>query len=188
MKNYWLVVVMTFILASCGNSETSEQDFVVDTKQELLDRITELETQVFTADQGLDKTKGNQLLQAYISFTNNYHDDTNRCEFTLRAADIAQGLQRYSNCLALYKNLHEGCPSHDMKEEAAYMIAVVHHDFLNDRETAQKHYQYFIDTYPDHHLAKDAQARINMLYMTDAQLIEEFKKMNEEQAANTEKE
>lgn len=186
MKNYCLILVLTIILASCADTKTSDEEVAANVKQELYERIIELEPQVFTADKGLDKTLGNQLLQAYISFTNNYHEDTNRCEFTFRAANVAQGLQRYSNCLALYKNLHEGCPGHNMQEEAAYMIAVVHHDFLKDRGTAEKHYQYFIDTYPDHHLAKDAQARINTLYMTDAQLIEQFKKMNAGQATNTE--
>lgn len=184
MKNYWIIIMLALFIGSCGDSPVTEENKAVDEKQALLERILELEPQVFTEEKGLDKTMGNQLLQAYITFTNNYHDDTNRCEFTLRAADIAQGLQRYSNCLALYTNLHEGCPGHDMQEEAAYMIAVVHHDFLNDRETAKKHYEYFIETYPDHHLAKDAQARISMLYMTDSQLIEKFKKQNANQANN----
>lgn len=188
MKRSLFILTIAAMFLACGEDKNPEETAAADVKQELLDRIHELEPQVFTPEAGLDKTKGNQLLQAYITFTNNYHEDTNRCEFTLRAADIAQGLQRYSNCLALYKNLHEGCPGHDMQEEAAYMIAVVHHDFLNDRETAKKHYEYFIETYPNHHLAKDAQARIDMLYMTDAQLIEQFKKINQQQADNTESE
>lgn len=175
-------LLLTIVLTTIGCNETSEnpvqREETPDAKQELLDKIASLEASVMDENGRIDRSEGNQLLRAYINFTNQYHEDDMRCDYTVQAAKLAQGLERYTQAIELYTNVYQGCLTHKLNVESLFMIAVIHHNFLNDRETAKKHYEDFIEHHADHPLAADAQSMLDMLYMTDDQIIEKFKKNN----------
>jgi len=186
MKYLIFLCIPVLLLVACdSNSKKDPQSLTKSessgtNKETLLQTIHSLEKQVFEDDKGFQKDIASQLLLAYIDFSNNYFDDDNRCDFTLKAAQLAQGLQKYRQAIKLYQNVSGGCQNYEMQEEAYFMIAVIYQDFLNDREQAKKYYENFIADFPDHHLAEDAQARIDMLYMTDEEIIEHFKALNAE--------
>jgi TolA-binding protein len=177
--NRLLFLVIVVLMAACdsGNGDkTSEQS--ADDKQEILDQIAEYEQHAFAEKVRMDKTAGHQLLILYKKFANNYHDDPLAAEYLFKAGEIARNLGKYQQALSLFTNVHDGFPDYDKKVETAFIIAFIYDNDLNDREMAQKQYEKVIEFYPDHQFAKDAQARLLTLYMTDEELIKFFKEKN----------
>lgn len=171
------IAIFSLIISSCGDADSGNPVGAPnnsDLKAELQGRIDQLSGTLFDEEGNFKKLEAGQLLAVYIDYTNAFHEDTKTCEYRLQAAELAQTLERYRQAIELYRNVNEGCPDFQFAPQSVFMIAVIHQDFMNDREGAKKYYEEFIRLYPDHELTKDAMARINTLYMTDEEIVRMF--------------
>jgi tetratricopeptide (TPR) repeat protein len=164
-------------LISCGDSPQAEVS-VADDKEMLLERIHTCEANALSGEVKIDKVKGHELLRSYLDYANAYRDDSIAAVYLFKAGDVARNLGRYKQAISILTNLHDGFPKHSKKAETAFLIGFIYDNDLNDREMAKKAYEDVIELYPTHTLARDAQARIQTLYMTDEEMIKMFQQKN----------
>jgi tetratricopeptide (TPR) repeat protein len=186
-SKFWLFLLASVVAMGCSNSDDGNPIDTPDLsklKSELEGKVQNLSGAIFDQEMGFDKAKAEELLQVYITYTNQFHDDSKTCDYRVKAAELAQNLGKYQQAIELYKNVSEGCPTHDLAPQCAFMIAVVYHDYINDRETAKKYYEEFINRHPDHYMVPDAQSRIDMLYMTDEEIVRMFEEKIKNEAGS----
>ncbi len=176
MKRFILIALVAG-LVGCNNSPQADVT-VADDKELLLERIHACEANALSSDVKLDKVKGHELLRSYLDYANAYRDDSIAAVYLFKAGDVARNLGRYKQAISILTNLHDGFPKHTKKAETAFLIAFIQDNDLHDREMAKKAYEHVIELYPEHALARDAEARIQTLYMTDEEMIEMFRKKN----------
>ncbi|MCB0761023.1 MAG: tetratricopeptide repeat protein [Flavobacteriales bacterium] len=179
MRNLlYILIVITAV--ACGPKESPEVQAENNKKQELLDRITEVEGRAFATSAKIDTQVGYELMRAYLDYSNQFHGDSISAEFMFKAGDVARNVGRHKQAISIFSNLHDSYPKFNRLPETAFIVAFIYDNDLNDREMAKKSYEKVIELYPEHKLAQDAQARIETLYMTDEELIEMFKARNQE--------
>ena len=64
-----------------------------------------------------------------------------------------------------------------------FLKAFILEDNLKNIDAAEQAYQSFIDKYPNHHFADDAQFSLNNLGKTDAEIQQELERLQKENAA-----
>lgn len=149
---------------------------------EMTGRITAMEDSLF-AKPFFDAKGAQALLDVYKAFVRKHPLDTISPEYLFRGAGVAKALGRPEEGLQLYDRIIKEYPSWDRIVDTHYMKAFTLDADLDRKGEAETAYREVIDRYPDHPFARDAQAMIDNLPYTDEELIERFRKMNEEQAA-----
>ncbi len=180
-----MVLMLAFVLASCGSDDakqstaaTTDAPSKEDVYTQKKERLVELEAAV-KADTGYADAKlRQQLLAAYASFTNQYNQDDMAPEYLFRAGKLANEIGKPRRAIDFLMNAHDGYPTFDKRTEAAFLVGFIYENVLNDREMAQKAYEKVIELYPESSWADDAQASIQLLYLTDQQKIQKFKEQN----------
>lgn len=128
--------------------------------------------------------RGAMALQAvYEAFVKVYPADTLAPEYLFRGAGLAKALGNAEQGVRLYDRIIAEYPDWRRIVSAYYMKAFTIDDGVGDKERARKAYEEVIARFPDHPFAKDSRAMIENLQYTDEQLIERFKRMEQEQGS-----
>ena len=174
------------LLVACGGSDgpdtTGKAEGADLSAVEMTGRITAMEDSLF-AKPFFDAKGAQALLDVYKAFVRKHPLDTISPEYLFRGAGVAKALGRPEEGLQLYDRIIKEYPSWDRIVDTHYMKAFTLDADLDRKGEAETAYREVIDRYPDHPFARDAQAMIDNLPYTDEELIERFRKMNEEQAA-----
>lgn len=161
-----LLVTVTILIASC--SSKIEQKY----KQ-----IADLENEVFSM-KTLDREKGTSLINAYVEFSEDYPQDTSSVHFLFKAGDIAMNMGMGSQAILYYDKVLVLFPDYYKAPECVFLKAFIFENQLNNLEEAEKFYKLFIEKYPNHVLAKDAEASLKYLGKSPEELMEIFQGMN----------
>ncbi|MCB0795859.1 MAG: tetratricopeptide repeat protein [Flavobacteriales bacterium] len=145
---------------------------------EMASRIHVMEDTLF-AKPYFDRQGAGALLDVYKTFAKTYPVDTMAPEFLFRAAGVAKGLSDPQGSLLLYGRIIKDYPNWKRIADAYYMKAFTLDNDLGSKGEAKTAYEEVIQRFPDHRFADDARAMIDNLQYTDEELIERFKKMNE---------
>lgn len=163
-----------------ANGTKKKELTVEEDRDERLEKIKILEEKVEADKQLADIKSRKQLLVAYAGFINNHHEHEMTPEFLFRSGKLANEVGKPRRAIEYLTDLHDGFPSYPRRAEAAFLVGFIYENMLNDREMAQKAYETVIDNFPETQWAKDAQATIELLYLTDAQKIAKFKEQQED--------
>jgi TolA-binding protein len=150
-------------------------------KEKLSDDIKSSEAKLFADSmKSLNKDVANDVLLKYVAFADKYKDDTLSAEYLFRAGDLANGLHRPEESIALYERLRVNYPDFRKAPAALFMQAFIYETVLQNKEKAKQKYSEFINKYPNHHLVADAAASLQQLNsnMSDEDLIKMFEEKN----------
>lgn len=178
-----MIAFAAIMLFGCAEDVTVEAgeklENTADQREELAGKIEKLEEMVKADQERLDMKSRKQLLIAYANYANNFHADEKTPEYLFRGAKLANELGKPNRAIEYLTNVHDGYPQFDKRTEAAFLVGFIHENVLNDKEMAQKAYEKVIELYPESKWAEDAQASIELLYLTDEEKIERFKQLNQ---------
>jgi len=184
-KVFLLLFVSVLTLNSCDEKTPQEQkvETKVNKKVELEGKIKALEETIFNKDNSTknikdEKEKATKLLSYYTDFYNLYSEDPKGGDYLFKAGNIALGLGKTIPAIQAFRNAHDAFPGYKKRVEAVYMVAFIYDNNLHKKDKAREFYNFIIENYPEHQLAKDAIARLNTLEMTDEELIKLFEKKN----------
>jgi tetratricopeptide (TPR) repeat protein len=183
MRIYSLFIIVSLACVACGDTHPADQaeNRASAMTQEAADKITAieaLEAQVSADSSGQNLRLRQQLLVAYSDFINFNNAEEMTPEYLFRAAKLANEVGKPRKAIEHLINLHDGFPKYPRRTEAAFLIAFLYENMLNDREMAEKYYEKVVELYPESTWAEDAKASLKLLYLTDEEKIAKFIEQN----------
>ncbi|NNF01897.1 MAG: tetratricopeptide repeat protein [Bacteroidia bacterium] len=154
----------SLVITSCSDSGTS-----------MIEDITVMEDSLFNSeDASFDKDKAQALVDAYENFCSKYPKNEKCPEYLFRAGDLSKGLRQSNKALEFYQKVHKEYSDHEKAPLALFLQGFVYENDLGDYQNAKIIYEKFVDQYPDHHMAQDAEFSLKNLGKTPEQLLMEF--------------
>ncbi len=181
-----LILSTVSVLTACGGGSNSISasgaDSTATNAAEGVRRIRAQEDSLF-AKPVFDRRGAMALHDVYLAFAKNNPQDSMAPEYIFRAAGLSRTLGEPKTTLELYDRVIRDHPQWRRIPDAYYLRAFTLDNDLGQKGEAKTAYEEVISRFPDHKFAADAKQMIENLQYTDEQLIERFKKMNEDSAA-----
>jgi len=100
-------------------------------------------------------------------------------------ANEQYGQEAYADAIENFKIILEKYPQGKTTAKSTFMLGFINANSLENLEEAKKYYTLFVEKYPDHDLADDAQYELNTLGQ-DINDLPIFKDMKTDEQASTE--
>lgn len=160
------------------NSANAEQTDVK-SKEERLAEIAEIEDQV-KQSKGKNAQSHAQRLEVHLeAFATDFRADSLAPEMLFKAGNVCIGLNDFEKSIAYFDRIAKHYPEYIKRPEVIYMAGFVYDYHLSQYGKAKDYYERVIAEYPNHIFADDAKKAIEVLGMSDEELMERFKKANE---------
>lgn len=165
MRNFFLFLAFICVFSSCVNEQ-----------KKALDRVLELEAQLMQVEDASSNTDlAKEVLVAYDEFMKAYPDAGNNPEILFKSGEVWKGLGAHLKSAKAFYQVHTKFPASDLAPLALFQQA---HCFeaLEQRLTAKKTYEEFMERYPNHPYIEQANGMIQNLHFSDEELIKQFQK------------
>jgi len=166
----FLLTVIVFISCKSPKKELTEQE-------KMRNEILSIEKEIFKSEE-LDIDLAYKIIEKYVEFVNEFPKDTSAAEFLFKAAEISMNINESEDAIALLTRIENNYKDYNNYPASIFLKAFIFENYIGDVEMAQKYYTLFLNDYPDHIIAKDAEAALMYLGMSDEQLLELFSVMN----------
>ena len=165
------------VFGSCKNVTTTSQKSVRDS---IITTINANEKELFSnaSSTPISNAKAQETIALYEKFAATFPKDSLTPNFLMKAADICSNTNQAAKSVELCRKIVQQYPDFKDVPTAMFLMAFVTENKLNNIPRAKELYQEFIQKYPNHPLAKDAQASIENLGLSDEELMAKFQKMN----------
>lgn len=169
---YIFLVLQALLWMSCGNgSLTPEEE-----KQNLTEKISKQEGKLKEADGNVIIPRdAHDMLSLYHEFSEKFPNEKITPDYLFKAGQIAMSIGNYQKSIDYFDRIRKNYPDFDKSPESLFIIGFIYDSYLFKKGMAKEIYEEVIEKYPDHKFAEDAKASINLLTMTDEELIEMFK-------------
>ncbi len=173
MASRLLVIVLGIALAgltACGNKQLKHEQ-----KQ-----IAELEKQLYS-EKGFDLNNAVKLIDLYVQFETTHRGDTLGAEYLFKAAEVASSIQAGNQAILYYDRILVNYPDWSKAPDCLFLKAFMYENLLKNNDEAKRLYQLFIEYFPNHEFADDAQALIDNMGLSPEELIRKFEQQNQTQ-------
>ena len=170
IKKLILFTLTVLIFVSCESA-----------KDKLAKEIKLGEAKLFSDSvKALNLDESNTVFNNYLVYADTYKDDTSSANYLFKAADLANGLNRPKESIAIFERLRTSFPDYRKASSALFMQAFIYETSIKDKEKAKEKYKEFIQKYPEHKLTASAQASLDQLNanLSDEELIKSFEAKN----------
>ena len=167
------------LLTACGGDAAPDEKIA-----EARTRIRAKEDSLFD-HQAFDARTAQGMIDVYKAYAAAYPLDSMAPEYLFRAAGTHKSMNQPDEAIKLYDRIAQNYQSWRRRVDVLYMKALTLDDDLEQDGEAQVIYNQVINEYPEHPFARDAQAMIENLGLSDEEIIAKFKALNEGQAETT---
>ncbi|MBI9033095.1 MAG: hypothetical protein JEZ03_01355 [Bacteroidales bacterium] len=168
MKNILLFVSMIMLMASCTSTYDS-----------LKEEIARQEKNLFEDHSGVaDQKLAKEMNEAYLSFADQFPNDSLSPEYLFRAAEIDANVLGAKQAIQYYDRILDNYSNYPKMPEALFMKAFIYDRDFQNVKLSEKYYSLFVKKFPDHPLANDAKLSIQHLGMSDVDIIKMFQQKN----------
>ncbi len=148
-------------------------------KDQAVQDIKKMEESLLKDSNGLNSQVAKQIVDAYIAFADAYPKDTNAPVFIFKAADISMNSNKPEQAVNYFNRVLKDYPDFRRAPDCIFMKAFLYENVMKNYKKAEELYKEFIQKYPKHDLADDAQMSINNMGKSPDQLIAEFEAKND---------
>ncbi|HNQ67669.1 MAG TPA: hypothetical protein PKN32_04775 [Bacteroidales bacterium] len=172
VKNVFVLCIIVLAVFSCKPSkkELTEQE-------KLKNEIVNIEKELYKSEE-INEELAIQIIEKYIEFVNEYPNDTIAPDYLFKAAEISMNIGESEDAIAFLTRIEKNYKKYSNYPACVFLKAFIFENSIGDIAMAQEYYSLFLKDYPDHILAKDAEAALLFLGMNDQQLLELFSVMN----------
>jgi tetratricopeptide (TPR) repeat protein len=171
-----ILVISFFSFFACNTQNQKNTEITVDDyKQEILDMEKELFSHLEP-----DTSAAKEIIDKYVSFSNNYPNDSLSPEYLFKAAEIAMNFGEPKNAISYLQKIEKDYKDFNKYATSLFLIANIYNFYLNTPVKADAYYNKYIEKYPNHAFVEDAKAALLYLNMDEAEMIKKFQSMNEE--------
>lgn len=166
LRRILLILTTALFLMACTNA-----------RQQLIDDIKAKE-KIVSESMGdvFDKSTAESLRQDYITFANEYPEDTLAPIFLHRASELAINLNMPQEAVSTIDMLIEKFPDYTYLPDAWFFKGFIQETYLHDETGALRTYETFIKKFPKHKMVPQVQFSIDNLGKSAEELLEEFMK------------
>lgn len=180
MKKWMFFVAIAALVFSCQNNNDNTNEVTSKlTHEELLADIVlldsaliesqTLESMLATAEEQLSKCK---------SYLDNYPMAPNKPTVFLKAGSACRALKQPEEALIYLNKFLSSYKDHIQRDEALFTKAFILDEDLNRKDEAKNTYTQLLQEHPSSVFKQNAELLLEQLYLTDAELIEKFRKQN----------
>ncbi len=185
-KSIVVFALLSVFLSSCGDTgknETAAKSEVekVYTEESMQGEITELEKEEMAAKPEMKAPLRERLIGFYLSYADLFPEDSLAPEMIFKAGNQAVNGEEFKKAIGYYQRVVDNYPGYLKRPEAMYMIGFVYDAHLNEKGNAKMAWEKLIAAYPDHILSEQAQQSIEVLGMSDEELIRKFEQQNNDE-------
>lgn len=185
MKKSVLIFAMVTVLFACNSSSDKNADanstemanahpFEGLNQSEFDAKLSDFEKMVFDSSKSMDIDKANQLIDGYVKYADEFSKSENSAEYLFKAAEISLGLNHSKRSLELYKRVYTDYPNYEKRPYSLFLQAFIYENNMKDLDAAKSIYEQFIQDYPNHDMADDAEYSLKNLGKSPDELIKEF--------------
>jgi tetratricopeptide (TPR) repeat protein len=158
------LILLGIFLQSCQSPEEKQ-----------LRKIKALEDELFGDLTGMiNREKAIELVNAYVDFADNNPNDEKAAEYLFRAADVSMNTGYPERAVELYTRVYREYPEFEKRPECLFLIAFIYENQLLNLQRAEHNYRQFLELYPDHDLADDAEILLEHLGKSPDEMVREF--------------
>lgn len=164
MKTIKLLIALSLVLISlvaCGPSQTKQ-----------IKEIKQLEKII---GETFDTVKMNQLVLLYDNYISQFPNDSLSDDYLFKVANLSRVLKNGEKALKYYTLLIQNYPLSEFVPECYFFKGVVNEEVIYDMGAAALSYKEFINAFPNHQLAKDAELSLQYLGKSPDEIVEMFK-------------
>lgn len=169
MKKVFIFTIgMVIFLSAC-----------TDKRQEALDQLSVAEAKVQEmAPLGLDSLTAYTAIDAYENFISQFPEDSMSNEHRMKCAEIYSAVGNNEKCIILLNDIISSDDSSELVPKVMLFKAYLYDVAFKDIKKSEEHYRALMKRFPDHPLAKEAELCINVLGMSDEDLMRMFEEKN----------
>lgn len=172
-----ILSALSFLLLACSTSTDLSQQ---------LQKLATSFANLSDAETGLlDQAAANTYLEEVAILLKDHPSDTAIALPLYRAAEVARAMGQAPLAISYYERIAKDFPAFSRVGEANFMLAFTYDEDLKDMEKAKLAYEHFINNFPTHDFADDAQMLLGNLGKTDEEILRELEAKIEAQAAES---
>lgn len=188
------IISLSLVLFACGSAggdkDANEATEIVNLDalniDNLLAEIKKREDVLKEDSVKTDKQKAQDLLEAYIVFQERFSNREQSAEYLFKAGEIAMGLNLTAVSIRCLDKVYNDYRDYEKRPYALFLKAFVLENQANNYDEARSTYEKFIQEYPGHEMADDAEYSIKNMGKTPEELIREFEIQDSIRNANKE--
>ncbi len=143
--------------------------------EKTLAKIDSLEAGLFTDSEAkADVRQGMALVRAYAKYYQNSAKDSLAIEMLFKAGEVSMGIGQGNLAVKYFETITKDHSDFSKAPEAMFLCGFCSETLMADTAKAKLYYEKFIEAYPNHKLAEDAQFSIQNMGMSDEDLIKLF--------------
>lgn len=179
LKSLSIAVIALFYACS---SEIKNQE-ITDSKESLEQQVDSVEQLLFSYEAGslASNQAASKIVKLYNQLATDYPDDPKAAEYLFKAGEISMSINMDFDAIGYFQRLERDYPKYDKAPHALFFQAFIWDNKLNDDGKAEFLYKQFLEKYPTHEMAKDAQFSLDNLGKSDEDLIKEFEQKQKQQ-------
>lgn len=163
-----LLTVWVFLLTACGTSEEKQ-----------LKKIEAFEQELYSEKEALlNREKAKTLADMYVDLVSVAGDSLKAAGYLYRAADLSMNSGYPERAIELYTRIRREYPGYTKSPECLFLTGFILETQLSDYQGAERHYRQFVELYPDHELADDAQLLLEYLGIPPEELLRIIEEKN----------
>jgi tetratricopeptide (TPR) repeat protein len=182
MRNY-LIVLMSLLLFACTEEPKTVDKTAPQSAADRQAEITTMESDLMSKQDlnvETNRVLAERIILRYRDYITMNPTDSASAEYLFKAADISVGLGNYEAGLNYITRLTKDFPKYEKIVEIWLFKGFIYENYMNSHAQAVNTYEELILKFPNHRLAQDAQAAIDNLTLTEEELLDKFKKMNDQ--------
>lgn len=121
---------------------------------------------------------GVKQLEMCRNFLQYFPKSTKKPEVQLKAANACRAVGRSDEAVKYLREFTQANNDHPLRAEALFTLAFILDEDMQDKDGAKRAYTELISNYPNSPYKVNAEILVEQLYMSDAEIIESFKKKN----------
>ncbi len=160
--------ILTFALTALVLFQVSCQD-PVETK---LDSIQKLESQIKAEPIEEQSGIAMNLVDHYVAFAQDHPKHKQAPLSWFKAGEVSEGLKEYEEAVRYFKEVYTNYPSHKKAPVALFVEGFIYQDKIKNNALATERFNQLMESYPEHELAEQAEAYLNLMKLRDEDLLE----------------
>ncbi|HMM10579.1 MAG TPA: hypothetical protein PKE03_00600 [Bacteroidales bacterium] len=165
-----MAFILVILVSSCGPSKTKDNDSV--------SKIEQFENALFAEGGAYSQDTARMLMDLYVRYADSLPQDEKSPDYLFNAADLSMYFSDPGRTIWLLDRLMMRYPTHEKASMSLFLKAFVYDTRLDDTASARHFYSKFIEQYPTHAFASEAEAAIRNLGKSPEDLIREFEQLN----------
>ncbi len=143
-------------------------------------RMSELYRGVFdTTEQQINYRNANDFIYSAEVYALLLPEQEQVPNLLQQAAEMAQAITAYPKAEELFRWSYEKYPDTEKGAQSLFLLAFMYETRLNQLENARATYELFLEEYPDHEFADDAQAMLNNLGKSPEEILQQLEQPQE---------